>query len=219
MRAHAEHDAPQLRALAPNELVSRLALTIGFRDWAYRKRAVHALGLGKGAKVVEIGCGTGRNFALLEQAVGREGHIVAVDVSRRMLAHARKRAERREWSNIELVLTDAAEFDFPAAVDGVLSTYTLVVVPEYDRVIERACHALKVGARVAVLDQKLPTGLAAAFIPVLDFLSRSIEYSKTLRERQLWESIRRHAGNVHVEEEYFGFVYMAVGEKRATSQP
>ena len=31
----------------------------------------------------------------------------------------------------------------------------------------------------------------------------------------LWESIRRHAGNVRVEELYFGFVYLAVGEKNA----
>lgn len=62
-------------AFAPKEFVSRLALAIGFRDWSYRRRAVDTLGLKEGAKVVEIGCGTGRNFPLLEQAVGPEGHI------------------------------------------------------------------------------------------------------------------------------------------------
>lgn len=32
---------------------------IGFREWAYRKKAVAALCLMRGDTVVEIGCGTG----------------------------------------------------------------------------------------------------------------------------------------------------------------
>jgi hypothetical protein len=51
----------------------------------------------------------------------------------------------------------------------------------------------------------------------LDLLSRPLDYSRIVGERRLWESIRRHAGNVRVEELYFGFVYLAVGEKNAAS--
>jgi hypothetical protein len=54
----------------------------------------------------------------------------------------------------------------------------------------------------------------------LDLLSRPLDYSGTLGERRLWESIGRHAGNVRVEELYFGFAYLAVGEKSAAgAQP
>lgn len=217
MRSRTDADARLLRAFAPHDCTSSLAYAIGFRDWAYRRRAVDALRLAKGDRVVEIGCGTGRNFALLERAVGPGGAVIAVDLSEAMLARAHKRAARHGWSNVELVQSDAASYEFPAAVDAVLSTYTLVVVPEFDRVIERACRALKDGKRCAVLDQKLPSGPASRLVPLLDLLSRPLNYSRIVGERRLWESIQRHAGNVRVEELYFGFVYLAVGEKNAVS--
>ena len=219
MRPRTDSDAPLLRTFAPNDFISSLAYVIGFRDWAYRQRAVDVLRLAKGDRVVDMGCGTGRNFALLERAVGPGGAVIAVDVSEAMLARARHRADRNGWSNVELVRSDAATYGFPAAVDGVLSTYTLVVIPEYDRVIERACQALKEGKRFVVLDQKLPSGPASRLVPLLDLLSRPLDYSRIVGERRLWESIRRHAGNVRVEELYFGFVYLAVGEKNTASAP
>jgi demethylmenaquinone methyltransferase/2-methoxy-6-polyprenyl-1,4-benzoquinol methylase len=215
MPTHTEPEARLLSTLAPHDFTSSLACAIGFRDWAYRQRAVDLLRLTKGDRVVEIGCGTGRNFSLLERAVGPGGAIIAVDVSEAMLARARKRVARHGWSNVELVLSDAVSYEYPAPVDGVLSTYALVVLPEYDRVIERACGALKEGKRCAVLDQKLPSGPASLLVPLLDLLSRPLDYSRIIGERRLWESIRRHAGNVRVEERYFGFVYLAVGEKNA----
>lgn len=210
-----DFDQSSFKALAPRDFISSLAYVIGFRDREYRKKAVDALGLAEGDRVVEIGCGTGRNFALLERAVGASGTIIGVDIADAMLARSRKRAARHGWSNVELVRSDAAAYEFPDDVDGVLATYTLTVVPEYDRVIERAFRALKNGNRCAVLDQKLPSGPARRLVPLLDLLSRPLSYSRTLAERRLWESIRRHAGNVRVDDLYFGFVYLAVGEKHA----
>ena len=206
-------DTRLLGKYAPRDLGSSLASVVGFRDWSYRRKAVAALQLREGDRVVEIGCGTGRNFALLERAVGPGGMIIGVDLSQVMLARARNRADRHGWSNIELIHSDAANYEFPASIDGVLSTYTLVVLPEYDCVIERACAALKHGKRCVVLDQKLPSRPATLLVPLVDLLSRPLDYSRMVGERPLWESIRHHAGNVRVEEFYFGFVYLAVGEK------
>jgi demethylmenaquinone methyltransferase/2-methoxy-6-polyprenyl-1,4-benzoquinol methylase len=213
-RPRIDSDA-RLRAFAPHDCTSSLAYAIGFRDWAYRRKAVDVLRLTKGDRVVEIGCGTGRNFALLERAVGPGGAVIAVDLSEAMLARARRRATRHGWSNVTLVQSDAAAYEFPAPVDGVLSTYTLVAVPEYDRVIQRACRALKEGKCCVVLDQKLPSGPASRLVPFVNLLSRPLDYSRIVGERRVWESIRRHAGNVRIEEFYFGFVYLAVGEKVA----
>ena len=95
------------------------------------------------------------------------------------------------------------------------ANFALLILPEYDCVIERAYGALKDGRRCVVLDQKLPTGPAARLVPLLNLLSRPLDYSGTLGDRRPWESIGRHAGNVRVEELYFGFVCLAVGEKNA----
>jgi len=46
---------------------------IGFRWWAYRRRAIAALGLQPGATIVEVGCGTGLNFRLVQESIGLSG--------------------------------------------------------------------------------------------------------------------------------------------------
>ena len=54
-----------------------------------RRRAAARLNLKQGDRVLEIGCGTGRNFPFLREAVGPAGEIYGVDLSRGMLRRAR----------------------------------------------------------------------------------------------------------------------------------
>ena len=51
MRSPADADARLLRSFAPHDFASSLAYVIGFRDWAYRQRAVDLLGLAQGDRV------------------------------------------------------------------------------------------------------------------------------------------------------------------------
>src|SRR3954468_21736272 len=94
------------------DLTSRLY----YPQRAYRRRAVQALRLRPGDSVVEIACGTGFNFPLIEQAIGPAGRIVGVDLTDAMLAQAQRRVESSGWGNVTLVHADAAEFEFPAGV-------------------------------------------------------------------------------------------------------
>jgi SAM-dependent methyltransferase len=104
----------------------RIAGLIGFIDWLFfvpphfRKRAAQRLGLRPGDRVLEIGCGTGRNFPYLRQAVGPNGRIYGVDLSGGMLAKAQALCEQQQWSNVELAQNDAAEYVAPEPLDGVL---------------------------------------------------------------------------------------------------
>ncbi len=204
---------PDVSAFAPNEFLSRAAALIGFRDQHYRRMAVDALRLAAGDRVLELGCGTGANFALLEHAVGPTGSIVAVDASAAVLARARERARRLGWSNVDFVLDDLAFCDLPAGLDGVLATYVLSVVPAYDLVVQRAVDALTAGGRIVVLDEKLPSGPAAHLGPLIDRLSWRVPYSRIVTQARVWESMQRHSGSVRLRELYFGFVYLAEAEK------
>ena len=76
---------------------ANLYYLIGYREWAYRRRAVAALHLGLGDTVVEMCCGTGLNFPLLQAAVGPAGRIIGVDLTDAMLDGARRRVERNGW--------------------------------------------------------------------------------------------------------------------------
>ena len=113
----------------PYDFTANLYYLMGFREWAYRQRAVEALGLHTGDTVVEIGCGTGLNFALLQQTVGPMGRIIGVDLTDAMLEQARQRVADNDWSNVELVHRDAAEYRFPQDIDGILSTFALALSP------------------------------------------------------------------------------------------
>ncbi len=138
------------------DLTANLYYLIGFREWAYRRRAVEALCLERGDTVVEIACGTGLNFSLYQQVVGQEGKVIGVDINDAMLAQARQRVQSRGWTNIELVQSDAVAFEFPNKVDGIISTFAITLIPEFDDVIRKGAEALEPGGRFVVLDFKRP---------------------------------------------------------------
>src|SRR5947209_14946962 len=103
------------------DITSRLYPVPGYPQRAQRLRAVQALGLRPGDSVIDVACGTGLNFPLLQKAIGPGGRIVGVDLTDAMLARAEDRVEANGWSNVSLVQADAAGFGFPAEVDGILS--------------------------------------------------------------------------------------------------
>ncbi len=102
------------------DFTANLYYLFGFREQAYRKKAVVALTLMPGDVVVEIGCGTGLNFHLLQNVIGPNGKIIGVDMTDEMLKQAQQRVEENGWSNVELVKSDAAIFQFPLEIDGVI---------------------------------------------------------------------------------------------------
>src|SRR5215472_10475369 len=127
------------------DITSLLYPVPGYPHWAQRRRAVQALGLRPGDSVVDIACGTGLNFPLIEEAIGPDGRIVGVDLTDAMLAQAQDRIKANGWSNVSLVRADAAEFGFPTEVDAILSTYALTQVPECEKVISQGAAALSEG--------------------------------------------------------------------------
>ena len=77
------------------------------------------MALQPGHRVLEIGCGTGRNFPFLRDAVGPSGQIYGVDLSAGMLAKAQELCTQQQWSNVELTQGDAAEYAAPEPLDAV----------------------------------------------------------------------------------------------------
>jgi demethylmenaquinone methyltransferase/2-methoxy-6-polyprenyl-1,4-benzoquinol methylase len=138
------------------DIISRLYPVPGYPQRTQRLRAVQALGLRAGDTVIDMACGTGLNFPLLQKAVGPGGRIVGVDLTDAMLARAQDRIRANGWSNVSLVQADAVGFDFSVEVDAILSTYALTQVPECAEVIAHGAAALSAGGRWAVLDLKVP---------------------------------------------------------------
>lgn len=201
------------RRAANYDRTSKLYRLLGFREDRYRRLAVEALALSPGDTVVDVACGTGLNFALIEERIGPSGRLIGVDVTDAMLERAGERVEREGWPNVELVRQDAAEYDFPPGVDGILSTCAITLVPEYDEVIARGADALAPGGRFVVFDLKEPPRWPEWAIEAFVAVSRPFAVTRDLGERKPWESIARHF-RVHATTElYAGAAYVAVGEK------
>ena len=192
------------------DVTSQLYPVPGYPQRGQRLRAVRALGLRPGDSVVDIACGTGLNFSLLEQAIGPEGRIVGVDLTDAMLAQAQDRIETNGWGNVTLVQVDAAAFDFPAGVDAILSTYALTQVPGCGDVIAHGAAALARGGHWAVLDLKLPDHAPRR----LAQLGISAEWIA----RRPWEEIRAAMEDTLVDvswtELFFGTAFLASGRTR-----
>lgn len=200
------------------DVTSRLYPAPGYPQRAQRLRAVQALGLRTDDTVVDIACGTGLNFSRIEEAIGPGGRIVGVDLTDAMIARAYDRVEANGWSNISLIQSDAAAFDFPAEVDAILSTYALTQVPECGQVIARGAGALSGGGRWVVLDLKIPDNTPG-------WLSRlgsaTVRTSASLDEwiaRRPWEKIRAAMQDALAEPSWtelcFGTAFLAAGSGR-----
>ncbi len=194
------------------DLTANLYYLVGLREFAYRKKAVRALNLNRGDTVVEIGCGTGLNFGLLQEKVGPQGAIIGVDLTPEMLARARERVRRRGWENVKLVECDAAEYQFPHGIDGIISTFALTLVPEYDEVIRNGAAALSQGKRFVILDFKKPEHWPNWLIRLFVSITHPFGVSLDLAQRHPWESVERYMTVVQSQEFYFGAVYLCVGE-------
>ena len=197
------------------DVTSRLCPVPGYPQRAQRRRAVQALGLRAGDSVIDVACGTGLNFPLIEEAIGPGGRIVGVDLTDAMLAQAQERIEVNGWSNISLVQADAAGFGFPAEVDAILSTYALTQVPGCAEVIAHGAAALSGGGRWVVLDLKVPDNTPRWLAQLGTAIVRPFASIDEWIMRRPWEAIRtamqEELADLSWTELFFGTAFLAAG--------
>ena len=199
------------------DITSRLYPAPGYPLRAQRIRAVRALGLRAGDTVIDIACGTGVNFPLIEEVIGPEGRIVGVDLTDAMLAQAQDRIAANGWRNVDLVEADAVDFDFPTEADAILSTYALSQVPGCAQVITSGAAALSRGGRWVVLDLKVPDNTPEWLAQLGTAIVRPFASIDEWVARRPWEAIR-----VAMQEELadsswcelmFGTAFLAAGSR------
>lgn len=188
---------------------------IGWRVNYYRTIAVENLNLKKGDTVVDLCCGTGLNFPYLYRAVGHEGKIIGVDLSGDMLKVAEKQVKEKGWQNFTMVQSDAARYKFPANINGIVSSYAITLIPEYDEIISRGADSLYSGGRFVILDFKKPENWPEWFAKLMvSLFIKPYGGTYDLKDRHAWESLRKYLKLNEFREYYFGSTYIATGEKR-----
>ena len=149
-----------------------------------RELGIELLGLVPGAQVLDVGCGTGLNFSLLQQKIQPHGTIVGIDRSVEMLAQARRRAQRNGWANVILLQADAVHLspdalssDIKAAGGSILcqaalSTYALSLMPNWRLAWNNMTALTEPEGRAAIVDMQDPKGSAAVWTPLARLATR-----------------------------------------------
>ena len=201
------------------DVVSWLFPVPGYPQRGQRRRAVGALGLRPGDTVVDMACGTGLNFSLIQRAIGPDAaRLIGVDLTDAMLAQAQRRVQRSGWSNVTLFQSGASEFEYPSEVDGILSTYAMSHVPDAASAIAHGAAALSHGGRWVVLDLKVPDSVPRWLERLGIVIGRPLGSIDQWAARRPWEALRTamsdELAGLTWSELFFGSAFLAAG--RAT---
>ena len=177
-----------------------------------RNETIDSLHLQAGQSVLEIACGTGRNFPLILEKIGLDGKLVGVDSTAAMLARARERVERAGWKNVQLVQADAARISFPGKFDAAVCTLAFGVIPDHRAALEHMLAHLKPGGWLAIGDAKRSSlSSGRPFNWLADLLGYGAAEEMT---RRPWEWLRETLDDFHYKEWFSGFFYTAGGSAR-----
>jgi ubiquinone/menaquinone biosynthesis C-methylase UbiE len=172
--------------------------------------------LQRGDVVVDIGCGTGLNFALLQEVIGPEGRIIGVDLTDAMLDQDRRRVADHGWKTVELIQYDAAQNEFPRRADGVLSTFALNSVSYCTLVVQHSALALKPGQRWVVLDMawtfRWPLGLRHLVFALRSY-GITAEVIQGRPWQTIWQAMEQNLVDVARQRFWLRFFYLASGRK------
>lgn len=185
-----------------------------------RRRLLDMLGPMPGRTVVDVGCGTGLNFAGLRDLVDPGGVVVGIEPSASMRAAAHRRVGRRKWEDVIVLdgeaddvlgVLGAAGVD-PDSVEAIVATFVLSLLGDDTQVWAAVDElAARRTLRIAVADLGSPTGAPLLVRPLLDLL---VTLGGVDAARRPWEQlIGRDPGTRH-ETAHGGHVHLAVGTAR-----
>jgi ubiquinone/menaquinone biosynthesis C-methylase UbiE len=103
-----------------------------------------------GQTVLELTAGPGETGFLAAERLGRNGRLISSDFVPAMVEAAKRGAAQRRLENVECRVLDAQQIDLPdGSVDGVLSRFGLMLVPEQERAMGEIRRVLRPGGRCA----------------------------------------------------------------------
>ena len=114
------------------------------------ERLVAELDPQPGQTILELTCGTGETGFLVAEKVGADGTLIASDFVPAMVDATRRGAGERGLDNVDCRVIDAQQVDLPDdSVDGVLSRFGLMLVPDQEQAMREIRRVRRPGGRCA----------------------------------------------------------------------
>lgn len=176
-----------------------------------RQKAVELLHLKEGGRVLDVGCGPGGSFPYLVHAVGQSGHVVGVEISPEISMNARRRIEKKGWSNVQVIVAAAQDVHLTGTFDGLLM-FAAADVYASAEALENIVPNLSENARVVAFGAKLSRHrLGSILNPFLRVLF-NLSFSTTPRpDYEPWRILAKRVQKLDIEEYSLGLMFLASG--------
>ncbi len=157
-------------------------------------RVIRSLNIPPGARVLEIGVGTGMSLGCYPTHC----KVIGIDLAPDMLEHAQAKIDRNGWSHLQVMEMDAMDLDFPASsFDYVMGFHVVSVVPDAGRLMSEAQRVLLPGGTLTLINH------FRSGHPLLARLDRRLE---PVSRRWGWHTLDREEvftdGSLAVEQVY-----------------
>jgi ubiquinone/menaquinone biosynthesis C-methylase UbiE len=170
-----------------------------------RLRAEAARELPEGARLLEVGAGTGANFAFYPAGAS----VAATELSIEMLRRART---RRPPTGVALVQSPAERLPFAdASFDAALCTLVLCSVKSIDAALSEMRRVVRAGGRVVLVEHVRPPGLLGRAFDALSLLTVPF-LEDHFNRRTAEEAARAGLKVMRVEPHALGIVQLIVCE-------
>ncbi|TPM30754.1 class I SAM-dependent methyltransferase [Mesorhizobium sp. B2-3-5] len=181
-----------------------------------RDRLIDGLDVPAGGTVLELGCGTGRNIILAARRFP-DARFFGLDISAEMLETAGTAIAREGLSGrVKLAKGDATEFNSGslfgrATFDRVFVSYSLSMIPGWEKTVSAALAALSPEGSLHVVDFGQQEGLPRWFRSLLRGWLR--KFHVTPRD-SLWDVLESEAertgATFHFRTLYRGYAWLAI---------
>ncbi len=162
--------------------------------------------------MLDVGCGTGLAFPLIEQCIGTRGQLIGIELSSEMLARARRRVGEHGWANVTLIESAAEEAAIPAEPGAVLFCLVPSILRSPQALTNVFGH-LRRGARVAAAGPEEPSRWTGPVWLGSQWGAR--HFGGTSEQyRQAWLGLAPFVPDLHVRKSWLG-VFFAWGHIRS----
>ncbi|WP_163654209.1 demethylmenaquinone methyltransferase [Listeria sp. PSOL-1] len=123
----------------------------------WRKQTMELMRVKKGAKVLDVCCGTADWAMMSAEYVGSNGEVIGLDFSENMLEVGRKKVAQAGYTNVKLIHGNAMRLPFADdSFDYVTIGFGLRNVPDYLTVLKEMYRVLKPGGEAVCLETSQP---------------------------------------------------------------
>src|SRR5512145_3185130 len=130
------------------------------------ERVIEDLRIPRGAKVLEVGAGTGTSFP----AYPTHCHVTGIDLAPDMLTRARQKIAENGWTHIKVLEMNALALNFSDnSFDFVMAFHVVTVVPDPVAMINEAQRVCKPGGKIVIVNH------FTSEVPVLGAVTRSLD--------------------------------------------